>query len=108
MSALLSVSAIAAQRGCDRTTAWRWLTAAERTHGAKLVRQKRTIYIDAAEYMRVVALDQSAVRGAIAALERRFAAIEERMGLFERRLDVALRQHGSVVTPYRSGARSRA
>jgi hypothetical protein len=49
MSQLLTVSEVASLRGCNHATAWRLLVALERDHGVKLVRQKRTIHVDADE-----------------------------------------------------------
>ena len=55
---LLTVAEIAADRGWDRTTAWRWLRRLEREYGARLVRDPRTrsLCIGRIEFARVSAL----------------------------------------------------
>lgn len=76
MMALLSVSAIALQRGCDRTTAWRYLRSLERRHGARLIREKRTLYIEPTELARVVALEKTSWERELRKADERIEALE--------------------------------
>lgn len=84
---LISVAALATQKGWNRTTAWRYLTRLERESGAKLIRQRRTLYIAADELARVVASSparkERQTSRELAAVRRRLADVESRQKTME-------------------------
>ena len=80
MSGLLSVADVARLRGCNHATAWRLLTTLERDHGAKLVRQKRTIHIDHDELRqglaRIGGTNEKRLQRELGAVRRRVNSLE--------------------------------
>ena len=84
---LLSVAEVAELRGVDHSTAWRLLVALERDHGAKLVRQKRTIFIRHDELRQSLARAPVAqlrqLGREVAVLRRRLTAAETRQKMLE-------------------------
>lgn len=95
---LLSVSDVARVRGWHRVTGWRWLRRVEREHGAKLVRQGRTLYIERSELARIVALlpkpmDPRIVR-LLRSIQERLDAIESRQNGFANDLQQLRRAAG--------------
>ncbi len=79
---LLSVDDIARDRGWSHQWAWRWLRRLEKRHGAKLVLQKRTLYIERSELARVIAFLPRAIDPKIA---RELRLIVERIEALEGR-----------------------
>ncbi len=75
--ALLTVADVARIRGCDRVTAWRLLKQLERDHGVKLIKERRTIYVDRESVAVIVAAEPA----------RKSRRMEQQIGQLRRRLE---------------------
>ena len=78
---LLSAADIARDREWSYVTAWRYLRRVEKQYGVRLVKQRRTLFIDATDLARIALIEKSrdpVVYERLQYLEDRIEALEAR------------------------------